>query len=246
MKVVYIIDRPSVGNGVHVMTRVVKEYAIRKNEILDSAQKLFYTTGYDHTTVNAIISDAGIAKGTFYHYFKSKLDLLDNLVDRIIQKIEETVKPIVESGNGAVEKLRDLIRTVGAVKIENREILLQVIKVMYRDANLITRHKMYMKNIEKMGPVYLDIIMQGVREGVFNTPFPEDAGELILHLGSSMGDVFSRLLLEIDEKPENRDMIWKKLRLYENTIERILGVPEGSLKLYDRDRVAEFLDQKQV
>ena len=145
-----------------------------------------------------------------------------------------------------MEKLRDLIRTVGAVKIENREILLQVIKVMYRDANLITRHKMYMKNIEKMGPVYLDIIMQGVREGVFNTPFPEDAGELILHLGSSMGDVFSRLLLEIDEKPENRDMIWKKLRLYENTIERILGVPEGSLKLYDRDRVAEFLDQKQV
>jgi hypothetical protein len=103
-----------------------------------------------------------------------------------------------------------------------------------------------MKNIERLGPVYSDIIRQGVQEGVFNTPFPEDAGELILQLGSSMGDVISRLLLEIDEKPENRDILWKKIRLYENTIERILGVQEGLLKLFDKDQVAAFLDKKQV
>jgi AcrR family transcriptional regulator len=228
------------------MTRIVKEYDIRKNEILDAAQKLFYTIGYDHTTVNAINEDAGIAKGTFYHYFKSKLDLLDNLVDRIILKIEETIKPIVDSGNGAIDKFRNLIHNVGAVKIDNKEILLQVIKVLYRDVNLITRHKIYMKNIERLGPVYSDIIRQGVQEGVFNTPFPEDAGELILQLGSSMGDVISRLLLEIDEKPENRGILWKKIRLYENTIERILGVQEGLLKLFDKDQVAAFLDKKQV
>ena len=226
------------------MARIVKEYAVRKNEILDTARKLFYTIGYDLTTVNAIIDEAGIAKGTFYYYFKSKLDLLDSLVDRIFRRIIESVKPLVERESGAMEKLRNLIHTVGEIKIENREILLQVIKVLYRDENLITRHKMYMKNLEKLGPIYSDIIRQGVREGAFNTPFPEDAGELILQLGTSMGDVFSRLLLGVDEKPENRDIIWKKIRLYENTIERILGVQEGSLKLFNRDQVVEFLNQK--
>ena len=168
------------------------------------------------------------------------------MVDRIFLQIEETIKPIVESSRGAMEKLKDLIHAVGEVKMDNNEILLHVIKVLYRDVNLITRHKIYMKNIEKLSPVYSDIIIQGVQEGVFNTPFPEDAGELILQLGLSMGDVISRLLLEIDEKPENRGILWKKIRLYENTIERILGVSEGLLKLFDRDQVAEFLDQKQV
>jgi AcrR family transcriptional regulator len=226
------------------MTRVVKEYDIRKNEILDTAQKLFYTVGYDNTTVNAIIDDAGIAKGTFYHYFESKLDLLDNLVNRVIIQIEESIKPVLEKRSSAVEKLRELIRNVGAVKMDNRDILLQVIKVLYRDTNLITRHKMYMKSIEIMGPVYSKIIRQGVSEGVFNTQFPEDAGELILRLGSGMGDVFCELLLELDERPEKMEILWRKLRLYENTIERVLGVEEGLLKLFDREQVEKFLGQK--
>jgi hypothetical protein len=128
--------------------------------------------------------------------------------------------------------------------MDNRDILLQVITVLYRDANLITRHKMYRKNIEIMGPVYTEIIRQGVSEGVFNTPFPEDAGELILRLGSSMGDVFCELLLDFDERPENMEILWRKLRLYENSIERILGVKEGRLKLYHREQVVKFLGQK--
>jgi AcrR family transcriptional regulator len=230
--------------GAYCMTRIVKDYDVRKNEILDTAQKLFYTAGYDDTTVNAIIEDAGIAKGTFYHYFESKLDLLDRLVERIILQIEESIKPILDRESSAVDKLRQLIRTVGAVKLDNREILIQVIKVLYRDSNLITRHKMYVKNIEKMRPVYTEIIKQGVLEGVFNTPSPEDAGEMILLIGSGMGDVFSMLLLEMDEKPENREIIWKKMFMYENTIERILGVEEGTLKLFSRQQVEKFLNQK--
>ena len=51
------------------MARVSKEHEERKNEILDTARRLFYINSYNNTSVNAIIEAVGISKGTFYHYF---------------------------------------------------------------------------------------------------------------------------------------------------------------------------------
>lgn len=52
--------------------RIIKEYEERRKEILETAERLFLTKGYTKTTVNDILKEIGIAKGTFYHYFKSK------------------------------------------------------------------------------------------------------------------------------------------------------------------------------
>ncbi|MCL2318498.1 MAG: TetR/AcrR family transcriptional regulator, partial [Treponema sp.] len=65
--------------------RIVKEPEIRKNEILDAAEKLFGHKGYGSATINDILGMVNIAKGTFYYYFKSKEDVLDALVERRIR-----------------------------------------------------------------------------------------------------------------------------------------------------------------
>ena len=64
------------------MSRIAKEHQQRKNEILDTAQRLFYSQGYENTSVANVIDAIGIAKGTFYHYFKSKAELPGQIVDR--------------------------------------------------------------------------------------------------------------------------------------------------------------------
>ncbi len=138
--------------------RILKNYDERKNEILDVAQKLFYSVGYDRTTVNVIIEEVGIAKGTFYYYFKSKLDLLENLVGRMVHKIMEALKTIIDADTNAAQKLINFYNEAAAIKIENREIVMQMMKVLYRDENLMTRHKMYEKYLEEFGPVYSRII----------------------------------------------------------------------------------------
>ena len=62
------------------MARGVKEAERRRNEILDAAQHLFYSKGYDEPSIQEIIDAVGIAKGTFYHHFESKQELLDHLI----------------------------------------------------------------------------------------------------------------------------------------------------------------------
>ena len=60
-----------------------------KSKIVDAAWKLFYEQGYEDTTVEEIIALSGTSKGSFYHYFGSKDDLLGSLAYLFDEKYEE-------------------------------------------------------------------------------------------------------------------------------------------------------------
>ena len=74
--------------------RIVKEHEERKNEILDTAEILFEEKGYDKCSVNDILNRIGIAKGTFYHYFRSKEELLDAIIDRTAERMIGKAKAV--------------------------------------------------------------------------------------------------------------------------------------------------------
>lgn len=59
----------------------------KEESLLSTAYKLFTTKGISKTSVSDITSDAGVAKGTFYLYFKDKYDLKDRLVAHQSAKI---------------------------------------------------------------------------------------------------------------------------------------------------------------
>lgn len=223
------------------MARIVKEHDVRKNEILDTAYALFYRVGYEKTTIEAIIGEMRIAKGTFYHYFRSKLDLLDSLVERMTDRIREGSRAVIESEKGALQKFKDLFEMGGAIKLEHREILIPALKYLFSDESLIARHRMMRKMLEKLTPVYAAIIRQGIEEGVFDTPYPDDVVELILGMGYYLSEITSKLIFELDRKPENLKILERKLRLHEHAMERILGAEEGSLKLYDYRLIERFV-----
>jgi TetR/AcrR family transcriptional regulator, cholesterol catabolism regulator len=64
------------------MPRVIKHPDIRRAELLDRAFASFVERGYDNVSLNHLISDAGVSKGAFYHWFPSKDALITALADR--------------------------------------------------------------------------------------------------------------------------------------------------------------------
>lgn len=67
-----------------------------RGKIIDAAWKLFYRQGYDDTTVEEIIEESGTSRGSFYHYFQGKDELLSTLADVFDQKYQslmETIDP---------------------------------------------------------------------------------------------------------------------------------------------------------
>ncbi len=66
-----------------------------KIKFLETAQRLMLSRGYTATTVEDICTEAGLKKGSFFHYFKSKEDLAKAVLDRFVS---ETYQAEVEAG----------------------------------------------------------------------------------------------------------------------------------------------------
>ena len=81
-----------------------KTGANTKARLAESAWKLFYEKGYENTTIEDIVDDSGTSKGSVYHYFKGKDDLLGTLSMLFDAKYEE-LKSVMDPASDAVEKL---------------------------------------------------------------------------------------------------------------------------------------------
>jgi AcrR family transcriptional regulator len=73
----------------------VKDPAERREDILSAAQELFSKEGYQNTSVESIVQRAGIAKGSFYNYFKSKDEVMDAVLQRMAESILTDVKEVL-------------------------------------------------------------------------------------------------------------------------------------------------------
>jgi len=224
------------------MTREVKKPEIRKNEILDAARKFFFQKGYEQTSIQDIIDDLSIAKGTFYHYFTSKLDLLDQLIDRTTSEICSSLKPILNMDMNAIEKFNKLFRAATAIKMQKLDVFLVMLKVMFRDENTIIRVKMYRRMVEKNKPLFSSIIEQGIKEGVFNAPYPDDTAELLMQMGAGLNEMICRLFIREEKDSDHLIQVMEsKIKLYQDAMERILGAPQGSFQVYIPEDYGDIL-----
>ena len=69
----------------------------RRATLIEAACKLFVEKGYDATTMDEIAADANFAKGTLYHYFKNKAELIQVLREDFEKEIMRRVRSRVEN-----------------------------------------------------------------------------------------------------------------------------------------------------
>ena len=100
--------------------RIVKEATERKNEILDAAAVLFMKKGFDNTSTNDILDAVGIARGTLYHHFKSKEEVMDALIDRQMEKILSAARQAAADLSVPVEER--IIRTITALTLVRKAV----------------------------------------------------------------------------------------------------------------------------
>ena len=225
------------------MVRVVKEADVRRNEILDVAQQLFYANGYEQTSIQDIIKKVGIAKGTFYHYFSAKLDLLDALIERMFNQILEVIKPIVNDDQlNAPEKFGWVFTSTASWKLEQKDFFLGILQVWHADNNAIFRQKLKVATRQGVVPLLTEIIRQGLEEGVFATDYPDDLAEIVILIGQSLSESLGELLLNLGHNEYDPALIERKIRVYEHAIERVLGAPSNSLKLFDAGSIKSWFE----
>lgn len=225
------------------MARIVKEqeYALRRNAILDVAQRLVVTRGYEQMTIQDVLDDLQISKGAFYHYFDSKQALLEALLERMQQELEPLFITLgQDSSLPALEKLRRFFAMLNRYKTGQKAFFLELLRVWYADDNAIVRQKMRAAGVKWITPWVVEIIHQGIQEGVFMTSYPDEVGEVVLSLVQSLGDALAELLLRAEPSGETLGRMERTTAAYSDALERVLGAPKASLQLVDAQTLSEW------
>jgi AcrR family transcriptional regulator len=95
------------------MLRVSKDPDERRNEIIDVAEELFLTNGFEETTVSGIVRRIGVAQGLFYYYFKSKDEVLDAIAERYADLLLRNIEVLTrDSHMDTFEKIKLIFTTM--------------------------------------------------------------------------------------------------------------------------------------
>lgn len=137
----------------------------KKELILDVALSLFLEKGFDHTSINDILKETKIARGTLYYHFESKESIMDAIIERASQQIIQHLEEITNhSGLTAQEKLFILF---AGMRMQNLSGVQQMIDYLNQPQNALFHEKSNRMIIEKISPLLSNIISQGIQEKLF-------------------------------------------------------------------------------
>lgn len=224
--------------------RIVKSPEIRRSEILERATELFIQRGYDNTSINEIIARAGISKGAFYHHFQSKEDLIEALAARYAEEAAAAARPVIEDESlDSFSRLTAFLASTRARKLESADELRTTFEPLFRPENVQLYHRTQKAIVGVMRPVLATIIAQGIEEKCFDVPDADEAADVILGLmvgtRDIMADIYSARS-DLERRRHFQRMVGR-MRYLGTVIDRILGLPEGSIELADAQSIEVML-----
>jgi TetR/AcrR family transcriptional regulator, cholesterol catabolism regulator len=213
--------------------RVVKHPDIRRAELLDRAAGLFLRHGYDNVSLNDLIADAGVSKGAFYHWFPSKDALIAALAERSAREAFAGVEDAVAGCDGdALARLNAVLQAGFDVnmKMGGPEQLAAMVSLLRPDnAHLYGRILAVEEAL--FLPLLARLISDGAAAGVFETFDPEGVADMIYGLAARTNSNILDVLQAADESARDHaiEVLTTRFRLHGLAIDRILGLPDGSI-----------------
>ena len=140
------------------MTRITKEPAQRRQEILDTAMRLFYEKGYEKTSITDIAREMGVAQGLCYRYFPSKEAIFDTALDQYAQQqADKMSNGLLESEHSLKQIIYEMPTFLDVETDDNF-----CYKVCHSAGGEKTHYQLSMKICEKMMPVVEKLIEKGI------------------------------------------------------------------------------------
>lgn len=182
----------------------------RKQDLLAIAYRMFITQGYEITSIDDIIAEAGIAKGTYYYYFASKEQTLEEVIGMMIEKEAETAKKIILSEISVPQKIVGIVTSIHPAPEET-----SIEGVLMKPENILMHDKIKRKLVETVTPLLVEVVKEGIKEGIFSCDNIPERVRMMLMLSN---DVFD------EGKYSDKD-----IEVFIDLTEKILGAKQGTM-----------------
>jgi len=218
------------------MARTVNStlYSVRRDAFLDVAQRLVQTKGYEAMSVQDLLDELDASKGAFYHYFDSKQELLEAVVERFADSGVAALALVLGNPDlPALRKLEGVFAGIARFKAEQKDLVLGIMEVWNSDGNAIVREKLRRLTERIMVPLLSVVIRQGIDEGVINADAPDETARVLVSLMQGFGQQASDQFIARQAGTISFEVVQRSVAANTRAFERILGVAKGSLTLTD-------------
>ncbi|RMH81424.1 MAG: TetR/AcrR family transcriptional regulator [Acidobacteria bacterium] len=148
-----------------------------KERILTSAKELFSTRGYHKTTVDEIAKHVGLSKGALYFYFKSKEDVMKDLIQGMAERTLSIMQRWSEKEVNAEEAIKGHIREFLRECYQDRYI---AYIFLFELLCLEEFRKIYFENMQKIKNLLSQMVKRGYERGEFAFGSVESVVNLIM------------------------------------------------------------------
>jgi len=148
----------------------------RRNEIIETAGKLFEEKGYEQTQVQDIVNEIGVAKGLFYYYFKSKDEVMEELADRYADAIIDAVNKLIDKDITTFDKINRIFQ----IFIDSVEKKFGIFMGILNVKNGKTHERIFFNVGKKMVPLVTELILSGNDNGECNCSDPKFITEFLV------------------------------------------------------------------
>ena len=182
----------------------------RKQELLKIGYDMFLTRGYENTSVDEIIEKAQIAKGTYYYYFQSKEQMLEEVIDMMIESETEMAKQVITMDISVPQKIVGILASMKPSEEEE-----PIKNTLFQQENVLMHYKVRKKLIDIITPLLSEVINEGVKEGIFECDnIPERV----------------RMLLVISDGTFNEGAFSERdISVFIDMTEKLLGAEKGTM-----------------
>ncbi len=181
----------------------------RRSEIIEAALEIFAEKGYHAAKIEDIAARLKIGHGTFYRYFKNKLDIFNHVVEDIIARATEFVSDIDPREPDTLEEYREQLELIGDRLFSLFKSYPQISRVLFYEAFGIDDAYMQ-KRIREIFDLFGDFtamyLENGVRKGYLRGDL--HIRETALAVNAALFEACRRVVSSPD--PERAVVIWKE------------------------------------
>lgn len=165
------INKPYVQNTTDEVVKPMKKNN-NKDKIISVAVNLFTSIGYDKVTVNQIIEASNTSKGTFYHYFEAKNELLGYILDIHDEELKALLLTLPNDMT-LLEKVKELVSCVLRTHYNaNDEIATENVKQIYKSQLDLPDHKKFLLNEDRyIFKIFYELVDAAIDKGEIQDEF---------------------------------------------------------------------------
>ena len=159
------------------MARTVKSREERRVEIIETSERLFREHGFTNCSVDMIIREIGVAKGTFYYYFKSKEQILGAIVDQALDQIVAQAQQVADDPDLSAMAKMELLLSDTHIGDEDTE---ELANMMHLPTNRELHELTNIQTVLRLSPEIEKIVEQGKAEGIFSVEHSLETVQFLL------------------------------------------------------------------